>query len=38
MYEKIDKLITKVRWKALYIKDEDAKDKTSDYECLFPTK
>ncbi len=38
MYEKVEKLITKMRWKAFHLKDEDTETKVSDYDGLFPTK
>ena len=38
MYEKVEKLITKMRWKAFHLKDEDTETKVSDYNGLFPTK
>ena len=38
MYEKVDKLITKMRWKAFHLRDENTEAKVSDYDGLFPTK
>ena len=38
MYEKVDKLITKMRWKAFCLRDKNIKAKILDYNGLFPTK
>ena len=38
MYEKVDKLITKMRWKAFHLRDENTEAKVSDYDGLFPKK
>ena len=37
MYEKLDKLITKMRWKAFHLRDENTKAKVLDYDGLYPT-
>ena len=38
MYEKVDKLITKMRWRAFHLRDENTEAEVSDYDGLFPTK
>ena len=38
MYEKVEKLITKMRWKAFDLRGENIDNKSSDYDGLFPTK
>ena len=38
MYEKVDKLITKMRWKAFHLNNESTAVERSNYDGLFPTK
>ena len=38
MHERVDKLITKMRWKEFHLRDENIEAKISDYGGLFPTK
>ena len=38
MYEKVDKLITKMRWKAFHLNNESTAVELSNYDGLFPTK
>ena len=38
MHEKVEKLITKMRWKEFHLKYENTEANVSDYDGLFPTK
>ena len=38
MYEKLDKLITKIRWKAFLLNNGNTAVELSDFDGLFPTK